>query len=60
MTMSPIPTPMRRRELRRTLRKAYAKDPPFEEFEDKALSSKSRALAREKMLYQQLLETLKP
>ena len=31
-------TPMRRRELRRTLRKAYAKDPPFEEFEDEALA----------------------
>ena len=32
--------------------------PELKEFEDKALSSKSRALAREKMLYEQLLETL--
>jgi len=32
--------------------------PELKEFEDKALSSKSRALAREKMLYDALLETL--
>tara|TARA_R110002094_G_scaffold126019_1_gene120063 strand:+ start:1380 stop:3962 length:2583 start_codon:yes stop_codon:yes gene_type:complete len=32
--------------------------PELKEFEDKALSSKSRALAREKMLYEALLETL--
>jgi DNA mismatch repair protein MutS len=32
--------------------------PELKEFEDKALSSRSRALAREKMLYQQLLERL--
>lgn len=32
--------------------------PELKEFEDKALSSKSRALAREKHLYEQLLETL--
>ena len=32
--------------------------PELKEFEDKALSSKSRALAREKWLYEQLLETL--
>jgi DNA mismatch repair protein MutS len=32
--------------------------PELKEFEDKALSSKSRALAREKLLYEQLLETL--
>jgi len=32
--------------------------PELKEFEDKALSSKSRALAREKMLYENLLEQL--
>ncbi|MCG8532833.1 MAG: DNA mismatch repair protein MutS, partial [Desulfovibrionales bacterium] len=32
--------------------------PELKEFEDKALSSKSRALAREKSLYEQLLEKL--
>ncbi|MEP5765361.1 MAG: DNA mismatch repair protein MutS [Halieaceae bacterium] len=32
--------------------------PELKEFEDKALSSKSRALAREKLLYEQLLERL--
>ena len=32
--------------------------PELKEFEDKALSSKSRALAREKGLYEELLETL--
>jgi len=32
--------------------------PELKEFEDKALSSKSRALAREKLLYDQLVETL--
>jgi DNA mismatch repair protein MutS len=32
--------------------------PELKEFEDKALSAKSRALAREKILYEQLLETL--
>ncbi len=32
--------------------------PELKEFEDKALSSKSRALAREKWLYEQLIETL--
>ncbi len=32
--------------------------PELKEFEDKALSSKSRALAREKHLYEELLETL--
>ena len=32
--------------------------PELKEFEDKALSAKSRALAREKMLYDALLETL--
>ncbi|MBD2858468.1 DNA mismatch repair protein MutS [Spongiibacter sp. KMU-158] len=32
--------------------------PELKTFEDKALSSKSRALAREKMLYEALLETL--
>ncbi len=32
--------------------------PELKEFEDKALSSKSRALAREKALYEQLLEIL--
>ncbi|EAR63067.1 DNA mismatch repair protein MutS [Neptuniibacter caesariensis] len=32
--------------------------PELKEFEDKALSAKSRALAREKALYEQLLETL--
>ncbi len=32
--------------------------PELKEFEDKALSSKARALAREKMLYEQLLDTL--
>ncbi|WP_210396996.1 DNA mismatch repair protein MutS [Motiliproteus sediminis] len=32
--------------------------PELKEFEDKALSSKSRALAREKLLYDALLETL--
>ena len=32
--------------------------PELKEFEDKALSSKSRALSREKALYEQLLETL--
>ncbi|MEH6470300.1 MAG: DNA mismatch repair protein MutS [Halopseudomonas sp.] len=32
--------------------------PELKEFEDKALSSKSRALAREKMLYEALVETL--
>jgi DNA mismatch repair protein MutS len=32
--------------------------PELKAFEDKALSSKSRALAREKSLYEQLLETL--
>lgn len=32
--------------------------PELKEFEDKALSSKSRALAREKFLYEQLLEKL--
>jgi len=32
--------------------------PELKEFEDKALSSKSRALAREKALYEDLLETL--
>ncbi len=32
--------------------------PELKEFEDKALSSKSRALSREKYLYEQLLETL--
>ncbi|MDV2077162.1 DNA mismatch repair protein MutS [Marinobacter xestospongiae] len=32
--------------------------PELKEFEDKALSAKSRALAREKALYDQLLETL--
>lgn len=32
--------------------------PELKEFEDKALSSKSRALAREKALYDELLETL--
>jgi len=32
--------------------------PELKEFEDKALSSKSRALAREKLLYEELLETL--
>ena len=32
--------------------------PELKEFEDKALSSKSRALAREKSLYEELLETL--
>ncbi len=32
--------------------------PELKEFEDKALSSKSRALAREKLLYDQLLDTL--
>lgn len=32
--------------------------PELKEFEDKALSSKSRALAREKALYEALLETL--
>ena len=32
--------------------------PELKEFEDKALSSKSRALAREKYLYEQLLEQL--
>ena len=33
--------------------------PELKEFEDKALSARSRALAREKYLYEQLLETLK-
>ncbi len=32
--------------------------PELKEFEDKALSSKSRALAREKWLYEELIETL--
>jgi len=32
--------------------------PELKEFEDKALSSKSRSLAREKLLYEQLLEIL--
>ncbi|MCX2982126.1 DNA mismatch repair protein MutS [Halieaceae bacterium IMCC14734] len=32
--------------------------PELKEFEDKALSSKSRALAREKLLYEQLLDQL--
>ena len=32
--------------------------PELKEFEDKALSSKSRALAREKLLYQELQEKL--
>ena len=32
--------------------------PELKEFEDKALSSKSRALAREKLLYEQLLDDL--
>jgi DNA mismatch repair protein MutS len=32
--------------------------PELKEFEDKALSSKSRALAREKLLYEQLLDVL--
>src|SRR5690606_6356405 len=32
--------------------------PELKEFEDKALSAKSRALAREKMLYEALLEQL--
>lgn len=32
--------------------------PELKEFEDKALSAKSRALTREKILYEQLLETL--
>lgn len=32
--------------------------PELKEFEDKALSSKARALAREKLLYEQLLDTL--
>lgn len=32
--------------------------PELKEFEDKALSAKSRALSREKMLYEQLVETL--
>ena len=32
--------------------------PELKEFEDKALSSKSRALAREKALYEELIETL--
>ncbi len=32
--------------------------PELKEFEDKALSAKSRALSREKALYEQLLETL--
>ena len=32
--------------------------PELKEFEDKALSAKSRALAREKSLYEQLIETL--
>lgn len=32
--------------------------PELKAFEDKALSAKSRALAREKLLYEQLLETL--
>lgn len=32
--------------------------PELKEYEDKALSAKSRALAREKYLYEQLLETL--
>ena len=32
--------------------------PELKAFEDKALSAKSRALAREKMLYDALLETL--
>lgn len=32
--------------------------PELKEFEDKALSSKSRALAREKLLYEQLLDAL--
>ncbi len=32
--------------------------PELKEFEDKALSSKSRALAREKMLYEELLDRL--
>ncbi len=32
--------------------------PELKEFEDKALSAKSRALAREKALYEQLIETL--
>jgi DNA mismatch repair protein MutS len=32
--------------------------PELKEFEDKALSSKSRALAREKHLYEELIETL--
>ncbi|GAB3374394.1 DNA mismatch repair protein MutS [Spongiibacter taiwanensis] len=32
--------------------------PELKEFEDKALSSKSRALAREKLLYEQLLDEL--
>ncbi|HCJ29711.1 MAG TPA: DNA mismatch repair protein MutS, partial [Pseudomonas sp.] len=32
--------------------------PELKEFEDKALSAKSRALAREKQLYEQLLERL--
>lgn len=32
--------------------------PELKEFEDKALSAKSRALAREKALYEELLETL--
>jgi DNA mismatch repair protein MutS len=32
--------------------------PELKEFEDKALSSKSRALAREKYLYEQLIDTL--
>ena len=32
--------------------------PELKEFEDKALSSKSRALAREKLLYEQLLDRL--
>jgi DNA mismatch repair protein MutS len=32
--------------------------PELKEFEDKALSSKSRSLAREKLLYDQLIETL--
>jgi DNA mismatch repair protein MutS len=33
--------------------------PELKEFEDKALSSKSRALAREKALYEELLDTLR-
>ncbi|WP_432471932.1 DNA mismatch repair protein MutS [Amphritea sp. HPY] len=32
--------------------------PELKQFEDKALSAKSRALSREKMLYEQLVETL--